>query len=214
MTAAIVFSDRVEAGQRLGAQLRTRPTPADAIVCGIPRGGIVVAAEVARALGRSLRAVVARKVGAPGHEELAVGAVGPDGVAVLDEDLLRRLGADRRWIERALQRAREEVAARVAGFPGILTAEEVKDRSVIVVDDGVATGSTAAAVGRWLGHVGATHRLLALPVGPPDTLEQLRADYDEVLALAAPAGFMAVGQYYRNFTQTTDDEVRRLLASS
>ncbi|MEX0663804.1 MAG: phosphoribosyltransferase family protein [Acidimicrobiia bacterium] len=211
MTAAIVFSDRVEAGRRLGTELVSRPTPADAIVCGIPRGGVVVAAEVARALARPLRAVVARKVGAPGHEELAVGAVGPDGVAVLDEDLLRRLGADRGWIENALERARAEVSARVAEFPGVVTAPAVRGCSVIVVDDGVATGSTAAAVGRWLGHAGATHRLLALPVGPPDTLEQLRADYDEVLALAAPAAFMAVGQFYRNFTQTTDDEVRRLL---
>lgn len=214
MAARIVFSDRVEAGQRLAAELLARGVPpAGAIVCGIPRGGVVVAAEVARALDLPLRAVVARKVGAPGHEELAVGAVGPDGVAALDDKLLRRLGANDRWVDRALARARAEVAARVAEFPAVVDADAVQGRHVIVVDDGVATGSTAAAVGRWLGFAGAAHRLLALPVGPPETLDELRADYDDVIALATPAGFMAVGQFYRNFTQTTDDEVRRLLSS-
>jgi putative phosphoribosyl transferase len=209
----IVFRDRIEAGERLGAELRARGAPpAGAIVCGIPRGGVVVAAEVARALGLPLRAVVARKVGAPGHEELAVGAVGPDGVAVLDEQLLRRVGATDRWTEKALARARHEVATRVAGFPNVLTADDAAGAHVIVVDDGVATGSTAAAVGRWLGHAGAAHRMLALPVGPPDTLEELRADYDEVFALSTPTAFMAVGQFYERFTQTTDDEVRRLLS--
>jgi putative phosphoribosyl transferase len=208
----VVFSDRTDAGRRLAAALAERgPFPDGSIVCGIPRGGVVVAAEVARALDLPLRAVVARKVGSPGHEELAVGAVGPDGVAVVDRDLLRRLGADERWVERALAKARGEVAERVADFPGVVDADAVRGRHVVVVDDGVATGSTAAAVGRWLAHAGAAHRLLALPVGPPDTLEQLQADYDEVFALATPAGFMAVGQFYERFTQTTDDEVRRLL---
>lgn len=209
----LVFADRAEGGRRLGAALAERgDPPADAVVCGIPRGGVVVAAEVARVLHRPLRAVVARKVGAPGHAELAVGAVGPDGVAVLDENLLQRVGATQAWLDEALARARAEVAERLTDFPGVVDADAVRGRPVIVVDDGVATGSTAAAVGRWLGHVDAGHRLLALPVGPPDTVERLGGDYDEVFALETPAGFMAVGQWYRDFTQTTDDEVRRLLA--
>jgi predicted phosphoribosyltransferase len=209
----VVFADRADAGRRLGAELLARGVrPADALVCGIPRGGVVVAAEVARVLDRPLRAIVARKVGAPGHEELAVGAVGPDGVAVLDESLLRRLGATEEWVEAALARARAEVAARVAEFPGVVDADEANGRPVIVVDDGVATGATAAAVGRWLAHAGAASRVLALPVGPLDTIARLRADYDEVFALATPASFMAVGQWYRDFAQTTDEEVRRLLS--
>ena len=214
MDGGVVFADRADAGRRLGAELLARGAPPDdALVCGIPRGGVVVAAEVARVLDRPLRAIVARKVGAPGHEELAVGAVGPDGVAVLDESLLRRLGATEQWVETALARARADVAARVADFPGVVDADAVRGHHVIVVDDGVATGSTAAAVGRWLGHAGAAHRLLALPVGPPDTVKRLGADYDEVFALVMPVSFMAVGQWYRDFAQTTDDEVRRLLSS-
>lgn len=212
MARSVVFADRHEAGRLLADALATLDLPPDAIVCGIPRGGIVVAAEVARALGLPLRGVVARKVGAPGHAELAVGAVGPGGEPVLDEDLLRQVGATPEWIDQAVARARAEVAERVADFPNVVGASDVAGRTVVIVDDGVATGSTAAAVGRWLAHAGGARRILALPVGPPDTLERLRDDYDDVLALAAPPGFMAVGQWYRNFDQTTDDEVRRLLA--
>jgi predicted phosphoribosyltransferase len=207
------FVDRADAGRRLAAELRARhEPPEDALVCGIPRGGVVVAAEVARALDRPLRAIVARKVGAPGHEELAVGAVGPNGVAVMDRDLLRRVGATPEWTERAIARATQEVDERVRGFPGVVSSDEVRDRHVIVVDDGVATGSTAAAVGRWLAYAGAAHTVLALPVGPPDTCERLKSDYDDVVALVTPVAFMAVGQWYRDFSQTTDDEVRRLLS--
>ncbi len=212
MASGGVFGDRIDAGQRLGAALAARGAPPeDAIVCGIPRGGVVVAAEVARVLDRRLRAVVARKVGAPGHEELAVGAVGPDGVAVLDDEMLRRVAATRHWVDKAVGRARDEVAARVDTLSGVVDATAVRGHPVIVVDDGVATGSTAAAIGRWLAHAGAAHRMLALPVGPPDTLARLRDEYDEVFALEAPESFVAVGQFYRNFTQTTDEEVRRVL---
>ncbi len=204
------FADRVEAGRRLGAALAAR-APAAPLVAGIPRGGVVVAAEVATALGAPLRAVVARKVGAPGRPELALGAVGPDGTVVLDEALARRAGAGRAFLDEAVAAARAEVAARTARLGAVVTAEEARGRTVVVVDDGVATGSTAAAVGRWLGIVGAT-RLLALPVGPADTLAALRDDYDEVLALETPAHFLAVGQWYGDFRQVTDDEVMRILA--
>jgi predicted phosphoribosyltransferase len=212
----IVFADRVDAGRRLAERLREvelgRQTLERAtLVCGIPRGGVVVAAEVARALGLPLRAAVARKVGAPGHAELAIGAVGPDGTAVLDEELCRRVGATDRWLEGALARARAEVADRLATMPAVVDAAAVRGRTVLVVDDGVATGSTAAAVGRWLGHAGAARRVLALPCGPPETVERLRADYDEVIAISAPADFVAVGQWYRSFTQTSDAEVEDLL---
>jgi putative phosphoribosyl transferase len=174
---------------------------------------VVVAAEVARALRLPLAAVVARKVGAPGHPELAIGAVGPDGTAVLDDELVRIVGADERWLEGALVKARREVRDRLASLPGALEADGVRDHTVLVVDDGVATGSTAAAVGRWLAHAGARRRILALPTAPPETVERLRSDYDEVIALSQPASFVAVGQWYRSFTQTTDEQVRELLAA-
>jgi putative phosphoribosyl transferase len=183
-------------------------------VCGIPRGGVVVAAEVARALELPLRAVIARKVGAPGHPELAIGAVGPDGPPVIDDDLARRTGATPSWLERAVAQARAEVSQRLASLPGVVTGADVAGRPVIIVDDGVATGSTAAAVGRWLAHADAAARVLALPVGPADTLARLRADYEAVVVLSTPPSFLAVGQWYRDFRQTTDDEVARLLSTS
>lgn len=219
MEPPIVFADRVDAGRQLAERLRDvelGPHTLDGatLACGIPRGGVVVAAEVARALDLPLRAVVARKVGAPGHAELAIGAVGPDGTAVLDEELCRRVGVTDRWLEGALARGGAEVADRLATMPAVVDAAAVQGRAVLVVDDGVATGSTAAAVGRWLGHAGAARRVLALPCGPPSTLERLRADYDEVVAISAPADFVAVGQWYRSFTQTTDDEVAALLSGA
>jgi len=214
VAGSLVFTDRADAGRRLAAALRDRHTVGpDALVCGIPRGGVVVAAEVARELQLPLRAAIARKVGAPGHAELAIGAVGPDGIAVLDEDLVRRTGATPRWLEQAVAAAREEVAARVAALPNVVTRTEVEGREVVVVDDGVATGSTAAAVGLWLEHAHAARRVLALPVGPPDTLAKLADNYEEIIALAEPRGFIAVGQWYRDFRQTTDDEVMRLLSA-
>lgn len=221
MSRGIVFADRIDAGRRLAARLSEAHPGApdvspnasfpDAIVCGIPRGGVVVAAEVARALGLKLRAVIARKIGAPRQPELAIGAVGPDGTAVLDEELCRQTGADERWLAAAVARAREEVEARIAAMPGIADADTIRGRTVLVVDDGVATGSTASAVGRWLRATAPRRRILALPCGPPDTLARLRDDYDEIVALAMPRDFVAVGQWYRAFPQTTDDEVRALL---
>ncbi len=205
-----VFADRVDAGRQLGATL-TRYASDPVVVCGIPRGGIVVAAEVGAALGAPVRAVVARKVGAPGHPELALGAVGPSGEAVLDGALARRVGATGRYLDAAVRQARAEVADRVAAFPAVARAEELAGHVVIVVDDGVATGATAAAVGAWLAAVDAAHRVLALPVGPGDTVEALRHDYDDVIVLETPPGFVAVGQWYRDFRQVTDEEVARLL---
>src|SRR6266536_798535 len=207
-----VFADRRDAGRRLAAALKARGlAEPGAIVAGIPRGGIVVAAEVARVTGLPLRAVLARKVGAPGRPELAIGAVGPDGSAHFDDDLLRRLRVDSDWLERAADAERAVLAETAARLPGVLTAAEIPGRTVIVVDDGVATGATADAVGAWLGHAGAGRRVLALPVGPPDTLRRLADRYEDIVTLAQPARFLAVGQWYRDFAQTTDREVAELL---
>jgi putative phosphoribosyl transferase len=209
----VVFADRREAGARLGALLGERGLGGSAtIVAGIPRGGIVVAAEVARELASPLRAIVARKLGAPGQPELAIGALGPDGSALLDETLVARLGVSQAWLERAVAAERAELESRMRQFPGVATADEVAGRTVIVVDDGVATGATAAAVGTWLEHARAARRVLALPVGPPSTLVRLEGAYDDVITLAQPSHFIAVGQWYRDFDQTTDAEVVELLS--
>jgi putative phosphoribosyl transferase len=207
-----VFADRTDAGRRLADTLRGLPEVP--VVAGIPRGGVVVAAEVAAALGAPLRAVVARKIGAPGHPELALGAVGPDGVAVLDRALVARVGATDRFVDGAIEEARGQVEARLRSLPGVLGAGDAAGRTVIVVDDGVATGATAAAVGRWLATTGASRRVLALPVGPADTVARLGDEYDEVVTVLRPpvTGFYAVGPWYRDFRQVDDDTVAAVLA--
>jgi putative phosphoribosyl transferase len=209
----IIFADRADAGRQLGAALRERGLDrSGGLVVGIPRGGVVVAAEAARACGLPLRAILARKLGAPHQPELAIGALGPDGSALLDDDLVARLHVSEDWLEQAVAAEREELAARVARFPGVVSADDVAGTTVIVVDDGVATGATAAAVGAWLGHAGSARRVLALPVGPPATLARLASTYDDIVTLAQPRYFVAVGQWYRDFTQTTDAEVVELLS--
>jgi putative phosphoribosyl transferase len=209
---SVRFADRVEAGRRLGEELRGRHIGSDdALVLGIPRGGVATAAEVAALLGVPLDVALARKVGAPGNPELAIGAVGPDGRAVIDEALARRLGATEDWRAQAVERERREVALREQRFRGDRPPLDVAGREVIVVDDGVATGSTAAAVAQWLAGAGARRRILAVPVAPPQTVGLLAQVYDEVVTLATPANFFAVGEFYVDFRQVTDDEVRELL---
>ena len=155
---------------------------------------------------------MARKVGAPGHPELALGAVGPGGAVVLDRALARRAGADDAFLERVVADARAEVDARLTALPGVATPAELAGRTVVVVDDGVATGATASAIGQWLATTGAARRILALPVAPLDAVARLEADYDAVVVLETPPQFVAVGQWYRDFLQVTDDEVVRRLA--
>ena len=211
----MTFEDRIEAGRRLGEELRARgipPESATGLVLGIPRGGVLTAAEVAKVLGLPLDVALARKVGAPANPELAVGAVGPDGRATIDEGVARRVGADDRWLAEAVDRARAEVADRPRQFRGGRPPLEVEGRVVIVVDDGVATGSTAAAVGRWLADARVARSVLAVPVAPPSTAARLGDVYDEVVTLATPDAFFAVGEFYRDFRQVSDDQVRELLA--
>jgi len=213
----VTFEDRIEAGRRLGEELRARgiaPDPAEGLVLGIPRGGVVTAAEVAKVLGLDLDVALARKVGAPANPELAVGAVGPDGRATIDEGVARRVGADDRWLVHAVDQARAEVADRLRRFRGDRPPLDVEGRVVIVVDDGVATGSTAAAVGHWLAGAGARRSVLAVPVAPPSTAAGLGEIYDEVVTLATPEAFFAVGEFYRDFSQVSDDQVCELLEAS
>lgn len=206
VAAGRIFDDRRAAGRALGAALAAAGAQAD-LVLGIPRGGVIVAAEVAAALGAPLDVGLAGKLGAPGNPELALGAVGPDGRVSLDADLAARLGADRAWLDAAVGRVRGELDRRLAVYRGDRPAVDVAGRRVVVVDDGVATGRTALAAGSWLAAAGAARAVLAAPVGPPDAVARLRPPYDEVVLLVAPPGFRAVGEHYRRFGQTTDGEV-------
>jgi predicted phosphoribosyltransferase len=210
-----MFRDRSEAGTRLAATLVDLGEAGRAeLVLGIPRGGVVVAEPVARALGCPLDVVLARKLGAPLNPELAIGAVGPDGRAYVDEMMALRAGADRRWIEHAIDAAAGEVRSRLERFRGDRPPLDPSGRRVIVVDDGVATGSTALAVGHWLVDAGISAAVLAVPVAPTSAPARLAPPYERLVALALPQEFLAVGTHYRRFEQTTDAEVQAILAAT
>ena len=204
-----VFSNRRDAGQRLADVLADAIDP-PAVVLGIPRGGVIVAASTAARLGWPLGIVVTKKLGAPGNPELGIGAVAP-GVRVLETDVIRALGIGEAWIDRESVRVEEEVTRRSAAFP---LATSIDGRTAIVVDDGVATGSTARAAGVWARHAGASRVVLAVPVAPRGVEARVADAFDEVIAIATPPGFRAVGQYYDDFEQVTDDEVRAVLGSA
>ena len=208
----MIFEDRRDAGHRLAEALAgLRGT--DAVVLGIPRGGVIVADVVASELSLPLDVVVPRKIGAPGNPELGLGAVAP-GVRVLDRKMIDRLRVPEAYLDAEVAAQEREIARRLeryrAGRPGL----DVSGRVAVVVDDGVATGGTAIAALRWAKAADAARVVLAVPVAPFSTIERLRGEADEVIALETPEPFYAVGEWYRRFTQTTDDEVVTALAGS
>ena len=199
------FRDRTDAGERLGDELRERGIDAD-VVLAIPRGGLPVGRAVADALDAPLDVVVASKIGAPDNPELAIGAVAGDGSVWLDEDLVRRLGVDESYVARERDRkmtaAREKARRyRDGGDQPVLTGKRV-----VVVDDGLATGATARAALGVVGAAGAERVVLAVPVGPPETVAALEPAADAVIALLTPSVFGAVGQFYQRFDQVSDAE--------
>jgi putative phosphoribosyl transferase len=207
-----VFRNREEAGRLLARALTDYAGREDVVVFGLPRGGVPVAAEVARALGAPLDVLVVRKLGAPGQEELALGAIGEGGVRVLNEHLVRDLGLSGEAIDRIAGREERELERRVAVYRGGHEALEVEGKTVIVVDDGVATGATMRAGLQTLRALGASRIVAAAPVGAADSVALLEDDADDVVVLETPAWFSAVGQWYEDFGQTSDEEVRGLLA--
>ncbi|ARS88857.1 phosphoribosyltransferase [Natrarchaeobaculum aegyptiacum] len=200
-----MFDDRTDAGERLAAELERRGLAAD-VVLGIPRGALPVAAPVAEALEADLDVVVARKLGAPGNPELAIGAVASDGSVWYNDDLVDRLGVSEGYLEEIREEEAEnarEKAERYRGGPGVA---DLAGKRVVVVDDGVATGATARACLRQVREADAESVTLAVPVGSPDSMATLEAEADEVIALQTPADFRAVGQFYRTFGQVSDEE--------
>ncbi|MGI5430238.1 phosphoribosyltransferase [Streptomyces sp. CA-179760] len=208
------FRDRRQAGRELAEQLRTRqeagalPRP---IVLALPRGGVAVASEVAEELDAPLDVLVVRKIGAPFQEEYGVGAMAGDEVPLLDEDSLRHLGLGVADLAPVIERERAELRRRERLYRQGRPAPDLRGRTVIVVDDGLATGSTARAALRSVRRQAPARLVLAAPVCSPEAAELMRAEADEVLCLHRPAAFMAVGLWYENFDQLTDQDVLEAL---
>jgi predicted phosphoribosyltransferase len=206
------FRDRQEAGRALAEALRplVKETP---VVLALPRGGVPVGYEIARAFNAPLDVILSRKIGAPGHEEFAIGAIvdGPEPICVVDQILLDSMGMSARWFEDAKARQLEEIRRRRALYCGNRPSPLLAGRDVIVVDDGVATGNTARVVLMSLAGEQLKRLILAVPVGPRESLESLRPLVDELVCPVIPDWFGSVGAQYQHFEQTSDEEVIELL---
>ncbi len=205
------FHDRIDAGRQLAAALTEYEGRPDVVVLGLPRGGVPVAHEVARQLHVALDVCLVRKLGVPGHVELAMGAIADGGIEVLSLDLIRDLGIPRQTVEQIAVRERLELERRGRVYRAGRPPASVNARIVLLVDDGLATGSTMEAAIRVLRTQAPARVIAAVPVGPRETCERLRTLADQVVCLSMPEPFEAVGAWYEAFPQTTDDEIMRLL---
>jgi predicted phosphoribosyltransferase len=206
------FRNRTEAGRRLAEKLAAYAGRPDILVLALPRGGVPVGYEVARALGAPLDVFVVRKLGVPGYEELAMGAVATGGVRVLNDEIVRGLGISKHEIDAAVARELQELARRERLYRGARPPPDVAGRTVVLVDDGLATGATMRAAVAAVRQQKPARIVVAVPTASPETCEAMKAEADDVICAMTPEPFFAVGHWYEDFTQTTDDEVRELLA--
>ena len=209
----MLFADRFDAGRRLADRLKSFPRRG-LVVLGLPRGGVPVAFEVARDLGAPLDIIVVRKLGVLSQPELAMGAIGEGGVRILDNRVVTLAGVKAADIETAQAREEVELARRVKRFRGTRERVPLTGRTALIVDDGIATGSTVRVACKIARAQGASNVVVATPVAPRETVASLRSDADEVIALYEPEEFYAIGQFYKDFAQTRDEEVMQLLATS
>jgi len=208
------YKDRTHAGRQLARSLQRYAGQADTIVLGLPRGGVPVAFEVARALGAELDVLLVRKLGMPHHEEYAMGAIGSGGVRVLQPGVPGLMGVTQEQVDRVTARELAELERRDRLYRGGRLPPRLAGRCVILVDDGIATGATMLAALQVARRQGVAHLVVAAPVGAPDSVAALAREADEVVCPLAPPRFHAVGQYYQVFGQTGDDEVQDLLAQA
>ncbi len=207
----MIFRNRIEAGQRLASQLLDYADREDVIVLGVPRGGVPVAFEVATALSLPLDVFVLRKLGVPGHEELAFGAIGSGGVRVLDREIIKTVGLSDLAIDIVTAAERTELARRERIYRGGRAPLDVRGKTVILVDDGIATGSSLRAGVRALREMQPAAIVIAAPVAPQSTIDRLKREVDDVVCVAIPEMFYGVGQFYEDFSPTPDEEVNELL---
>jgi len=204
------FSDRVDAGKRLALALK-KLTFRRGIVLAIPRGGVVVGFEIARVLNLPLDVIIPRKIGAPDNPELAIGAMTEDGTTILDSNLIAYLGVNKGYLEEESERQKLEIERRLKVYRQDMPYPNLKGLDVIIVDDGIATGSTMKAALASVKNRGAASVTIAVPVGPPSTILELEKQANKVVCLFSPELFQAIGQFYADFSQTSDQEVIQLL---
>jgi predicted phosphoribosyltransferase len=206
-----VFRNRHEAGRLLAGRLAAYADRADVVILALPRGGVPVAFEIAAALNAPLDVMVVRKLGVPGHEELAMGAIATGGVQVINEEVVRHLGLTPAVLASVAAIERHELARRERTYRGERSPVTVEGRTVILVDDGLATGSTMRAAVAALRKRGPARIVVAVPTAAPETCEEFKVEVDEMVCATTPTPFYGVGQWYDDFSQTTDEEVRDLL---
>jgi predicted phosphoribosyltransferase len=209
-----IFSDRREAGRELARLLPASLRSDDVVVLALPRGGVPVAFEIAQALDAPLDVFLVRKLGTPGHPELAMGAIASGGIRVLNDEVVEYLNIPGDLIDAVAQREQAELERREAAYRQGRPMPSLRNRTVILVDDGLATGSTMKAAVEAAKHEQPTRVIVAVPVGAPETCRELTKRADEVICARMPTPFSAVGQWYRDFAQTTDEEVKTLLIAS
>jgi predicted phosphoribosyltransferase len=206
-----IFRDRTEAGQLLARELMHYADRPDVVVLGLPRGGVPVAYEVAMALHAPLDVFIVRKLGTPGQRELAMGAIASGGVRVLNEEVVRGMGIPMRVIAAATAEEERELKRRELAYRGSYSEPEVRGKTVLLIDDGIATGSTIRAAIRALKTQHPAQLIVAVPTSAASTYRELRPEVDEFISLLSPEVFYGVGQWYEDFRQTSDEEVTELL---